>query len=115
MSTCEVEHVVELLPGHEDVRVEEGVPGGNCIKIGLPGKSILGYYFQENGTSQRPFLLLKISFPERHIFIQLPPEDLDADISLMLDVAAKTSATSIMCGSHHLIQVHVTSDQAIAF
>ena len=22
--------------------------GGNCIKLGLPGKSILGYYFQEN-------------------------------------------------------------------
>ena len=29
-------------------------------KIGLPGKSILGYYFQENGTSRRPFLLLRI-------------------------------------------------------
>ena len=40
-----------------------GQPGGNCIKIGLPGKLILGDYFQENGTSQRPFLLLRISFP----------------------------------------------------
>ena len=30
-------------------------PGGNCVKIGLPRKSILRYYFQENRTSQRPF------------------------------------------------------------
>ena len=36
--------------------------GGNCMKIGLPGKLILGYYYQENRTSQRPFLLLRISF-----------------------------------------------------
>ena len=42
-------------------------------KIGLPGKSILGYYFQENRTSQRPFLLLRISFPGRPIFIQFVP------------------------------------------
>ena len=36
--------------------VQEGVvhrePGGNCIKIGLPGKSILGDYFRENRTSR---------------------------------------------------------------
>ena len=25
-------------------------PGGNCIKIGLPGKLILGDYFYENRT-----------------------------------------------------------------
>ena len=43
------------------------------MKIGLPGKWILGDYFQENRTSQRPFLLLRISFPGRLIFIQLPP------------------------------------------
>ena len=42
-------------------------------KIGLPGKSILRDYFQENRTSRRPFLLLRISFPGRPIFIQLPP------------------------------------------
>ena len=47
--------------------------GGNCIKIGLPGKSILGDYVQENGTSRRPFLLLRISFPGRPIFIQFIP------------------------------------------
>ena len=29
-------------------------PGTNCIKIALPGKSILGDYFQENVTSRRP-------------------------------------------------------------
>ena len=28
-------------------------PGGNCIKIGSPGKPILRYYFQENRTSWR--------------------------------------------------------------
>ena len=33
----------------------------------------LGDYFQENRTSQRPFLSLRISFPGRPIFIQLPP------------------------------------------
>ena len=47
--------------------------GMNCIKIGLPGKSILGDYFQENVTSRRPFLLLRISFPRRPIFIQIIP------------------------------------------
>ena len=36
-------------------------------KIGLPGKSILGDYFQEKRTSQRPFLALRISFPGRPI------------------------------------------------
>ena len=47
--------------------------GGNCIKIGLPGKSILGDYFQENRTSRNLFLLLRISFPGRSIFIQFIP------------------------------------------
>ena len=45
----------------------------NCIKIGVPGKLILGDYFQENMTSQRPFLWLKIRFPGRPIFIQFIP------------------------------------------
>ena len=45
----------------------------NCIQIGLPGKLILGDYFQENRTSQRPFLLLGITFPGRPIFIQFVP------------------------------------------
>ena len=44
-------------------------------KIGLPGKSILEDYFQENMTSRKPFLLLRISFPGRPIFIQLPPDE----------------------------------------
>ena len=51
--------------------------GTNCIKISLPGKSILGDYFQENMTSRGPFLLLRISFPGRPIFIQLPPGHLN--------------------------------------
>ena len=47
-----------------------GLPGANCIKIGLPRKLILGDYFQKKRTSRRRFLLLKISFPGRPIFIQ---------------------------------------------
>ena len=48
--------------------------GGNCLKIGLPGKLILGDYFHENRTSRRPLLLLRISFPGKPIFIQFVPE-----------------------------------------
>ena len=44
-------------------------------KIGLPGKWILGDYFQENRTSRRPFLLLRISFLGRPIFIQFVPDE----------------------------------------
>ena len=53
-------------------------PGGNCIKIGLPGKSILRDYFLENRSSRRPFLLLRISFPGRRIFIQFIPVFVEA-------------------------------------
>ena len=52
---------------------EQVQPGTNCIKLGISGKSILRDYFQENRTSRRPFFLLRISFPGRFIFIQLPP------------------------------------------
>ena len=45
----------------------------NCIKICLPGKLILRDYSQENMTSRRPFLLLRINFPGRLIFIQFVP------------------------------------------
>ena len=63
------------------------LPGTNCIKIGLTGKSILGDYFQENRSPGRPFLLLRISFPGRPIFIQLPPETLeDAEAQELDDV-----------------------------
>ena len=48
-------------------------PGADCIKIGLPGKFILRDYFQENRTSGRTFLLLRISFTGRPIFIQFVP------------------------------------------
>ena len=71
------EHLLRLpraLAHSFEVRLEPGPePGGNCIKTGLPGKLILRDYFQENMTSRRPFLLLRISFPGRPIFIQLPP------------------------------------------
>ena len=48
-------------------------PGGNCIKIGPTGKLILRDYFLENRSSGRPFLLLRVSFPGRPIFIQFVP------------------------------------------
>ena len=35
----------------------------------------------------------------------IPPEDLDDDICLIMRVAEKCKATSIICGSHHLIQL----------
>ena len=38
-----------------------------------PGKMILRDYFQENMTSRRTFLLLRMSFSRRPILIQLPP------------------------------------------
>ena len=47
-----------LEPVHE-AEVDE-LPVDNCIKIGLPGKSILREYFPENRTSRSPFLLLRI-------------------------------------------------------
>ena len=52
----------------------------NCIKIGFPGKSIFGDYFQENRTSRRPYLLLRISFPGRPVSIQFIPGVLHAAV-----------------------------------
>ena len=83
-----VQHLWDTTPlceaakkGHTDivrVLLDRGADpnnsGTNCIKIGLPGKSILGDYFQKNMTSQRLFFLLRICFPGRPIFIQLPPD-----------------------------------------
>ena len=60
------------------------MPGDNCIKLGLPGKSILGDYLQENMTSQRPFLLLRISFPGRPIFIQFVPAPSSPSLAFMI-------------------------------
>ena len=68
----------------------------NCTKIGLPGKSILGYYFQENRTSSRPFLLLRISFPGRPISIQFFPE-----LLVIVGDEAVTHGTLLKyCSSH---------------
>ena len=66
---------VDFLP--EEPLLRGVLAGGNCIKISLPGKSILRGYFQDNRTSWRPFLLLRISFPGRPIFIQFIPGDED--------------------------------------
>ena len=58
---------------HPSPQPRPSAAGGDCIKVGLPGKSVLGDYFQENKTSRRPFLLLMIDFPSRPIFIQFVP------------------------------------------
>ena len=66
--------LVEALDEVCDVSAEFLVePGGNCIKIGLPGKLILGDNFQENMTSRRPFILLRTTFPGRPIYIKFLP------------------------------------------
>ena len=52
---------------------EERTSGDNCIKIGPPGKSILRDYFQENRSTRRPFLLLRISFPRSPIVYTIRP------------------------------------------
>ena len=70
---CQVDEEGDDEGGECDGRLVLPQPEGNCIKIGLPGKSILRDYFQENRTSQRPFLLLRISFPGRPIVIQFVP------------------------------------------
>ena len=44
-------------PTYEGSAAAAAFPGTNCIKIGLPGKSIL--YFQENMTSRRPWSRLR--------------------------------------------------------
>ena len=49
-------HVAGVVLSAADVEVGVVGAGANCIKMGLPGKSILGNYFQENRTSRRPFL-----------------------------------------------------------
>ena len=54
-------------PPRREHRLEERSSGGNCIKIGLPAKSILRDFFQENRSLGRPFLLLRISFLGRPI------------------------------------------------
>ena len=72
ISGCrELTHVPVVVVGNKVDKVN--CTGTTCIKIGLPGKLILGDYFQENMTPRRPLLLLRISFPGRPIFIQLHP------------------------------------------
>ena len=58
------------------------LPEGNCIKLGLPGKSILRDYFQENRIPRRPFLLLRIRFPGRPILIQFFPVCIASPVEL---------------------------------
>ena len=76
----------------------------NCIKIGLPGKFILRDYFQENSTSQRPFLLLRISFLGRHIFIQFIPAGHQVELyQLKLPVQVRGIAARLGCRIHEVV------------
>ena len=72
-ATCEPLRTLNCNNGDELCTQCFSESGMNCIKIGLPGKSTPRDYFQESWTSRRPFLFLRISFPGRPIFIQLPP------------------------------------------
>ena len=62
-----------------DAKAEESDGRDKLYKIGLPGKSILVDYFQENRTFRRSFLLLRISFPGRPIFIQCSRTSTEAE------------------------------------
>ena len=61
--------VAEAVVRGDEVEPQPLVLKGNCIKMDLPGKSILRYDFQQNRTSQRPFLLQRIRFPGRPTFL----------------------------------------------
>ena len=58
---------------HHRQAAAQPLSGMNFIKIGLPGKSFSETNFQDNMTSRRPFLLLRISFPGRPIFMPFLP------------------------------------------
>ena len=47
--------------------------GGNCIKIGLPGKSILRNYFQENRTFPETFYLTENQLSGKIYFYTIRP------------------------------------------
>ena len=57
----------------DPTRLNLPFPGANCIKIGLPGKIDSRRLFPREKDFQRPFLLVRIRFPGRPIFIQLVP------------------------------------------
>ena len=61
--------MAEAVVRGDEVEPQPLVLEGDCIKMGLPGKLILGDCFQENRTSRRPFPLLRISFPGRPTFL----------------------------------------------
>ena len=62
-------------------------------KIGLPGKAILGDYFQENRTSRRPFSLTEIQFSGKTHFYTIRPwaTDSQAAVTALAALAAEAS------------------------
>ena len=81
--------------------------GGQLYKEGFPGKSILRDHFQENRTSQRPFLLLRISFPARHIFYTIATrEDGRKNYGVAIVFYEEVTDTNI-CHAVHTLQVRV--------
>ena len=77
------------------------LPEGNCIKLGLPGKSILRDYFQENRIPRRPFLLLRIRFPGRPIFIQFFPVCIASPVELCAHVEVEELSHPGERAPHH--------------
>ena len=85
-------------------------------KKGLPGKWILGDYLQENMTSRRPFLLLRIIFPGRPIFIQFIPghRRLPAAARLSLTHSAPSPPSSGRLRVRASCQSHSVSSREIS-
>ena len=65
-------------------------------------------HFQENGTSQRPFLLLRINFPGRPIFIQFIPE-----YTLTTIFAAEAEFTHVTLDLLHILCFTSHADNVI--
>jgi len=80
-------------------------------KTSFPGTIVQTTCFFHFGGFLQP--LNSLMTREEIVFIA--PEDLDGDITMLLKVARKNSASNLVCGSHHLIQLaalRASSDEA---
>ena len=85
----------------QELPARRGRPGMNCIKIGLPGKLILS---KRKGLREVLFCWkysLRIDFPGRPIFIQLPPDPATYPGSSKspMDAFPRSSAGKLACSS----------------
>ena len=75
--------------------LRRGVPGTNCIKLGLPGKLILRDYFQGDYDFPKTFSLTEIQFSGKTYFYTIAPRSCARDSSPST-TRSQTSA-SISC------------------